>query len=60
MEGKGAWDNEKYDKVSWNIHFLHSSRYVKNQKVMIDLWNQIAEIADFDKVRLNQQLISFD
>merc|ERR1711936_69636 len=34
MEGNGAWDKEKYDK---------------NKTVMINLWNQIAEIADFDK-----------
>jgi len=34
MEGKGAWDTQKYEK---------------NKKVMTNLWNQIAEIADFDK-----------
>merc|ERR1712168_1101760 len=34
MEGKGAWD---------------ASSYNKNKGVMINLWDQIAEIADFDK-----------
>jgi len=34
MEGKGSWDEEKYKK---------------NKEVMKDLWDQIAEIADFDK-----------
>jgi len=34
MEGNGAWDKEKY---------------AKNTDVMINLWNQIADIADFDK-----------
>jgi len=34
MEGKGAWDADKY---------------AKNLKIMTNLWDQIAEIADFDK-----------
>merc|ERR1711997_1062956 len=34
MEGKGSWDEAKYKK---------------NKEVMKDLWDQIAEIADFDK-----------
>merc|ERR1712133_201929 len=34
MEGKGAWSADSY---------------TKNKEVMINLWNQIAEIADFDK-----------
>merc|ERR1740131_888245 len=34
MEGKGDWDEQKYEK---------------NKAVMINLWRQIAEIADFDK-----------
>merc|ERR1711913_3059 len=34
MEGKGDWDPIKYEK---------------NKTVMINLWQQIAEIADFDK-----------
>ena len=32
--GKGSWDEIKYEK---------------NQQVMINLWQQICEIADFDK-----------
>ena len=28
-------------------------RYAKNKEVMINLWDQIAEIADFDKVTIN-------
>merc|ERR1712106_640017 len=34
MEGKGDWDEAKYEK---------------NKTVMINLWQQIAAIADFDK-----------
>merc|ERR1712007_100641 len=34
MEGKGSWNQEKY---------------AKNKEVMTNLWNQISEIADFDK-----------
>lgn len=34
MEGKGKWDED---------------RYLKNKEVMSDLWNQIADLADFDK-----------
>merc|ERR1712128_161795 len=34
MEGKGDWDPVKYEK---------------NKAVMINLWQQIADIADFDK-----------
>merc|ERR1712133_340926 len=34
MEGKGGWDAASYNK---------------NKGVMINLWDQIAEIADFDK-----------
>merc|ERR1711887_356851 len=34
MEGKGDWDPIKYEK---------------NKTVMINLWQQIAQIADFDK-----------
>jgi len=34
LEGKGDWVDAKYEA---------------NKKVMIDLWQQIAEIADFDK-----------
>ena len=34
LEGKGAWCPEKYEK---------------NKAVMIALWQQICEIADFDK-----------
>merc|ERR1712198_5630 len=34
MEGKGTWDADKYSK---------------NFKIMTNLWDQIAEIADFDK-----------
>merc|ERR1712050_708719 len=34
MEGKGDWDPIKYEK---------------NKTVMINLWQQIADIADFDK-----------
>jgi len=34
MEGKGAWDTEKYNK---------------NKSIMTNLWNEISEIADFDK-----------
>ncbi|XP_023336618.1 sarcoplasmic calcium-binding protein, beta chain [Eurytemora carolleeae] len=34
MEGKGSWD---------------ATKYAKNKEVMINLWDQIAEIADFDK-----------
>ena len=34
LEGKGDWNQDKYEK---------------NKKVMIDLWQQICEIADFDK-----------
>jgi len=34
MEGKGAWNGDNYNK---------------NKTVMINLWDQIAEIADFDK-----------
>jgi len=34
MEGKGAWEEEKY---------------AKNKAVMTNLWNEISDIADFDK-----------
>ena len=34
LEGKGDWNQEKYEQ---------------NKKVMINLWQQICEIADFDK-----------
>merc|ERR1712126_703437 len=34
MEGKGTWNQEKY---------------AKNKEVMTNLWNQISDIADFDK-----------
>jgi len=34
MEGKGNWDADKY---------------TKNKEVMINLWNEISDIADFDK-----------
>merc|ERR1712126_55657 len=34
MEGKGTWDADKY---------------TKNKDVMINLWNEISDIADFDK-----------
>ena len=34
LEGKGSWCPEKYEK---------------NKQVMINLWQQICEIADFDK-----------
>merc|ERR1712041_4547 len=37
MEGKGTWDTDKY---------------TKNKDVMINLWNEISDIADFDKVAL--------
>ncbi len=38
LEGKGQWDD---------------ARFKANQKVMHDLWNEIAELADFNKVPFN-------
>ena len=38
IEGKGKWCDE---------------RFAKNKQVMANLWNQIAELADFNKVRNN-------
>ncbi len=36
IEGKGAWDEAKYKE---------------NSEIMAKLWNEIADLADFDKVR---------
>ena len=36
IEGKGAWDEAKYKA---------------NSEIMAKLWNEIADLADFDKVR---------
>ena len=36
IEGKGAWDEAKYKE---------------NSEIMSKLWNEIADLADFDKVR---------
>ena len=36
IEGRGEWDEGKYKA---------------NEATMNDLWNKIAELADFDKVR---------
>ena len=37
IEGKGTWDEAKYKA---------------NSEIMAKLWNEIADLADFDKVRL--------
>ena len=36
IEGKGSWDEAKYKA---------------NSEIMAKLWNEIADLADFDKVR---------
>ena len=38
-------------KIIFFFTFKFVLRYKKNKEVMKDLWDQIAEIADFDKVR---------
>jgi len=39
IEGKGEWDDAKFKK---------------NQEVMKNLWNEIADLADFNKVQQQQ------
>lgn len=43
IEGKGEWSEE---------------RYASNSKVMADLWEQIAELADFNKVRVHMMMVT--
>ena len=52
MEGKGDWDPIKLEfQRFWFfvLKCLWFHRYEKNKTVMINLWQQIAAIADFDK-----------
>ena len=44
IESKGKWDDAKF---------------AKNKEIMANLWNEIAELADFNKVQKLKKLVDY-